>query len=36
MERAIEMHPAGLREDGDPIPAPTTAVEYLEVPAQRM
>jgi predicted RNase H-like HicB family nuclease len=33
MERAIEMHLAGLREDGDPIPEPTTAAEYLEVPA---
>ncbi len=30
MERAIEMHLAGLR---DPIPVPTTAAEYLEVPA---
>ncbi|HVO97760.1 MAG TPA: type II toxin-antitoxin system HicB family antitoxin [Bryobacteraceae bacterium] len=33
MERAIEMHLAGMREDGDPIPVPTTAAEYLEVPA---
>jgi len=33
MERAIEMHLAGMREDGDPIPEPTTAAEYLEVPA---
>ena len=32
MERAIEMHLAGMREDGDPIPVPTTAAEYLEVP----
>ncbi len=31
MERAIEMHIAGLREDGEPIPTPTTAAEYLEV-----
>jgi predicted RNase H-like HicB family nuclease len=33
MERAIEMHLRGMREDGDPIPKPTTAAEYLEVPA---
>jgi predicted RNase H-like HicB family nuclease len=32
MERAIEIHLAGMRVDGDPIPAPTTAAEYLEVP----
>ncbi len=31
MERAIEMHLVGMREDGDAIPIPTTAVEYLEV-----
>jgi hypothetical protein len=29
---AIEMHLAGMREDGDPVPEPTTAAEYLEVP----
>ena len=33
MERAIEIHLAGMREDGDAIPEPTTAAEYLEVPA---
>ena len=33
MERAIEMHLAGMREDGDTIPEPTTAAEYLEVSA---
>jgi predicted RNase H-like HicB family nuclease len=33
MEGAIEMHLAGMREDGDPIPEPTTAAEYLEVSA---
>jgi predicted RNase H-like HicB family nuclease len=33
MERAIEMHLAGMREDGDPVPEATTAAEYLEVPA---
>jgi hypothetical protein len=29
----IETHLAGIREDGDPVPEPTTAAEYLEVPA---
>jgi predicted RNase H-like HicB family nuclease len=32
MERAIEMHLAGMREDGDPIPVPTAAIGYVEVP----
>jgi predicted RNase H-like HicB family nuclease len=32
MERAIEMHLRGMREDGDPIPKPATVAEYLEVP----
>jgi predicted RNase H-like HicB family nuclease len=32
LEGAIEMHLAGMREDGDPVPEPTTAAEYLEVP----
>ena len=32
MEGAIEMDLAGMREDGDPVPEPTTAAEYLEVP----
>jgi len=30
---AIEMHLAGMREDGDPIPPPTTRVEYVDVTA---
>jgi len=34
MVRAIEMHLEGMHEDGDPIPAPTTAAGYLDVPAQ--
>jgi len=34
MERAIEMHLEGMREDGDAIPAPTTAAEYIEVLAR--
>ena len=33
MRRAIEIHLAGMREDGLPIPEPTTAAEYLEAPA---
>jgi predicted RNase H-like HicB family nuclease len=32
MRGAIEMHLAGMREDGDPIPEPTTQVEYIEAP----
>jgi predicted RNase H-like HicB family nuclease len=32
MRRAIEMHLAGMREDGDPIPEPTTEVAFVEVP----
>jgi predicted RNase H-like HicB family nuclease len=32
MARAIGLHLAGMREDGNPIPEPTTAAEYLEVP----
>jgi hypothetical protein len=31
MERAVEMHLVGMRENGDLIPVPTTAAEYLEV-----
>ena len=31
MERAIELHLAGMREDGDTILEPTTSAEYLEV-----
>jgi predicted RNase H-like HicB family nuclease len=33
MERAIEIHLAGMREDGLAIPEPTTAAEYIEIPA---
>ena len=32
MEEAIEFHLDGLREDGLPIPEPTTAARYVEVP----
>ena len=30
---AIEMHLAGMREDGDPIPLPTAHVNYVDVAA---
>lgn len=30
---AIELHLAGLREDGQPIPQPSSQVEYVEVAA---
>jgi predicted RNase H-like HicB family nuclease len=33
MEHAIEMHLTGMREDGDPVPEPTTAAEQIEVRA---
>lgn len=33
MRGAMEMHLAGLREDGDPVPEPTTVADYIAVPA---
>ena len=33
LRQAIEMHLAGLREDGLPIPRPSTAVDSIEVAA---
>ena len=33
LREAIELHLEGMREDGLPIPQPTSVVEYLEVPA---
>ena len=30
---AIEFHLEGLREDGEPIPAPRSAVEFVEISA---
>ena len=30
---AIELHLAGMREDGEPIPAPSSQVEYVDVAA---
>jgi predicted RNase H-like HicB family nuclease len=31
LRAAIEVHVAGLREDGLPVPAPSSVVDYLEV-----
>jgi predicted RNase H-like HicB family nuclease len=31
IQEAIEFHLEGMREDGLPIPEPTTAVDYAEV-----
>ena len=33
LREAIELHLEGMREDGLPIPHPTSVVEYLQVPA---
>lgn len=33
IREAIEFHLAGLREDGIPIPQPSSSVEYVEVAA---
>ena len=33
IQEAIEFHIEGLREDGQPIPEPSSSVEYVEVPA---
>ena len=33
IREAIESHIEGLREDGLPIPQPSSAVSYVEVPA---
>ncbi len=33
MREAIEFHLAGMREDGTPIPEPTTSVAVIEVAA---
>jgi predicted RNase H-like HicB family nuclease len=33
IREAIEFHLAGLREDGAPIPEPSSQVEYVEVAA---
>jgi predicted RNase H-like HicB family nuclease len=31
IREAIDLHLAGLREDGQPIPAPATVVDYVDV-----
>ena len=31
IQEAIEFHIEGMREDGDPIPAPTSTVKEIEV-----
>jgi predicted RNase H-like HicB family nuclease len=33
MKEAIELHVCGMKEDGDPVPEPTTSVEYIEIAA---
>lgn len=33
IREAIELHLEGLRQDGSPIPSPTSRVEYIEVAA---
>jgi predicted RNase H-like HicB family nuclease len=33
IQEAIEFHIEGLREDGQPVPEPSSSVEYIEVRA---
>lgn len=33
IREAVEFHIAGLREDGLPLPLPTSQVEYIEIAA---
>ena len=33
IQEAIEFHIEGLKQDGEPIPSPSSAVEYVEVAA---
>jgi len=33
IREAIELHLQGMRDDGDPIPPPSSRVEYVEVAA---
>jgi predicted RNase H-like HicB family nuclease len=33
IREAIELHVAGLREDGEEVPEPTSVVDYVEVSA---
>ncbi|HHK41425.1 MAG TPA: type II toxin-antitoxin system HicB family antitoxin [Planctomycetaceae bacterium] len=34
LREAIEVHLEGLREDGLPVPEPSSVVDYVEVPSQ--
>ncbi len=33
IQEAIEFHIEGLREEGQPVPAPSSSIEYIEVRA---
>jgi predicted RNase H-like HicB family nuclease len=33
MREAIELHIEGMREDGEPIPQPSSSVQYVEIAA---
>ena len=33
IQEAIEFHIEGLRDDGQPIPLPSSSIEFVEVPA---
>lgn len=33
IQEAIEFHIEGLREDGQPVPAPSSSVEFVEIRA---
>ena len=33
IQEAIEFHIEGLREDGQPVPEPTSSIEYIEIRA---
>ena len=33
IQEAIEFHVEGLREDGQPVPEPSSSIEYIEVNA---
>ena len=33
IREAIEFHVDGMREDGDPIPPPSSSVQYVEIAA---
>lgn len=33
IREAIELHLEGMREDGDPIPPPSSSVQYVEIAA---